>query len=172
MPADTTPGIVLVAAAAENDVIGRDGGLPWRLPDDLAHFKRVTMGHAVIMGRATFEESGRPLPGRTNIVITTRDDWRPDGVEIARSLDDAIAIADRTHPGQDRMVIGGGRVFRLALPLATRIELTRVHAEVEGDTTFPRLDECWVEVRRADHPADPRHAFSFTFLTYVRRADA
>lgn len=164
-----TPGVVLVAAAAENNVIGRDGGLPWHLPDDLAHFKRITLGHAVIMGRATFEESGRPLPGRTNIVLTTRRDWRPEGVQIARSLDEAFAIADRTHPGRDRMVIGGGHVYRLALPRATRIELTRIHAVIEGDTTFPELDGSWLEVARTDHPADARHAHAFSFLTYARR---
>ncbi len=166
---DPTPGVVLVAAAAENNVIGRDGGLPWRLPDDLAHFKRLTMGHAIIMGRATYDETGRPLPGRTNIVLTSREGWRPEGVEIARSLDDAFAIADAAHPGMDRMVIGGGQIYRLALPRATRIELTRVHAEIDGDTTFPELDDGWVQTARSHHPADDRHAHAFTFLTLVRR---
>ncbi len=166
------PAVVLVAAASENNVIGRDGGLPWRLPDDLAHFKRLTMGHAIIMGRATYEESGRPLPGRTNIVITTREDWKPEGVQTARSLEHAFEIADAAHPHQDRMVIGGGQIYRLALPLATRIELTRIHAQVQGDTTFPELGECWVETARSDHPADDRHAHAFSFLTYTRNPTA
>lgn len=156
----------LVVAVAENGVIGHEGALPWRLPADLAHFKRLTLGKPVIMGRKTFESIGRPLDGRRNIVVTRRADWRATGVETAGSFDAALALV----AGQaEAMVIGGADIYRLALPRARRIHLTRIHAEPEGDTHFPPLDlRAWQETAREDHPAEgDRPAFSF--ITLERR---
>lgn len=152
--------IVIVAAVARNGVIGMAGGLPWRIPEDLARFKRLTMGHAVVMGRATFESIGRPLPGRTNIVLTRAPDWSHDGVEVAGSLDEALRIA--ASDGLDVFVAGGAEVYRAALEVAHRLELTEVDAEPEGDTWFPPVDwSLWQEVSR-----DAREGFSF--VTYER----
>lgn len=149
--------VVLVAAVAANGVIGRDGQLPWHVPDDLAHFKTVTMGHPMIMGRRTFEAIGRPLPGRRSIVVTRNPRWRASsqsassdaGVEVCSSFRDALATAG---PGTV-MVVGGGEIYRQALPWATHLELSRMHAEYEGDTRFPDLDESeWQEVGRTGYP--------------------
>jgi len=152
--------IVIVAAVGRNGVIGADGRLPWRIPEDLARFKRLTMGHAVVMGRATFESIGRPLPGRTNVVLTRRPGWSHAGVEVAGSLDDALAIA--ASSGHDVFVAGGAEVYRQTLSKADRLELTEVDAEPEGDTWFPPVDwSQWEEVSRHRHPG-------FSFVTYDR----
>lgn len=164
----TRPTLVLVAAVSENGVIGADGGLPWSLPRDLAHFKAVTMGHAVIMGRRTFDEIKKPLPGRLNIVITRRPDWSHPGVEPARSLAEAIEIAERAAPGDTHMIIGGGQIYRLALPLAQRVELTRIHAHIPGDTTFPDLDDAWTLTHHERHEPDATNAYPMSFLSYAR----
>jgi len=157
---------VLVAAVAENGVIGAEGGLPWRLPGDLKRFKALTMGRPLIMGRRTFDSIGRALPGRRNIVITRNPDWRAPGVETAASLQ--AALSECGGDGE-AMVIGGAEIFAAAMPLADRIELTRVHARPAGDTYFPELDEAdWAEVAREDIPAEgerPGHAF----LRLIRR---
>jgi dihydrofolate reductase len=151
---------VIVVAVARNGVIGVDGGLPWRIPEDLARFKEITMGHALIMGRQTFESIGRPLPGRINIVLTRRRDWSHEGVEVARSLDEALQAA--ASMGVDAFIIGGAEVYRSALEHAERIELTEVDAEPEGDTWFPEIDwSQWRQVERVDHPG-------FSFVTYER----
>ena len=126
--------IVLVAAVAENGVIGRDGALPWHLPADLAHFKRVTWGHPILMGRRTFAVIGRALPGRRNIVLTSNPNFVAPGVETAASLKQALSLAGDVP---QIMVIGGAELYRAALPLARRIYLTRVHARIEGDAFFP-----------------------------------
>lgn len=131
--------VSLVVAMAENNVIGKDGDLPWHIPADLKHFKAVTMGKPIVMGRRTYESIGRPLPGRLNIVVTRDPSRQWDGVEAVQSLSDALdrAAAD----GADEiMIIGGGDLYRAALPTAQRIYLTRVHEAVEGDTVFPDLD--------------------------------
>jgi len=133
------PEVVLVAAMGRNRVIGLDGGMPWHLPADLKHFKRVTLGHPVIMGRKTFESIGRPLPGRRNVIVSRSLANPPDGCLLARSLDEALADCS----GARAMVIGGGELYRAALPLAGGMELTLIDANPEGDTRFPR----WV---RAD----------------------
>lgn len=160
------PEIALVAAVADNGVIGKDGGLPWHLPDDLRHFKRVTMGHAVIMGRRTFDSLGRALPGRRNIVITRQADWTASGAERAESLAAALEAA---APGDAAMVIGGAEIFAQALPLADRIELTEVHSHPEGDTLFPHLDRGdWEEVAREDRPSDGSRP-ACSFVTLIRR---
>lgn len=151
---------MIVAAVGRNGVIGSEGGLPWHIPEDLAHFKQLTMGHALVMGRATFESIGRPLPGRTNIVLTRRPGWTHEGVHAAGSLEDGLAIADSL--GLDVFIAGGAEVYRQALGLAHRMELTEVDAEPEGDTWFPTVDwSQWIETSRESHPG-------FTFVTYER----
>lgn len=157
--------VVLVVAAAENGVIGKDGRMPWHIPDDLRRFKRMTVGKPVIMGRKTFESIGRPLPGRHNIVLTRHADWHADGVTAVANLAEAIAAAGldpRIRP--DRlMVIGGGEIYRLAMPVATHIELTRVHATPEGDAWFPDPDPAhWREVSRQTGPGH-------SYVTLARR---
>ncbi|MFQ3595623.1 MAG: dihydrofolate reductase [Sphingomonadaceae bacterium] len=138
----TRPEIVLVVAAAENGVIGRNGAMPWHLPEDLRRFKRMTVGHAVLMGRKTFEAIGRPLPGRHNIVLTRDSSWKAEGVTAAANLAEAIAAAglDPRTRADPFFVIGGGAIYALCQPIATRVELTRVHQTPAGDTHFPPLD--------------------------------
>jgi dihydrofolate reductase len=166
MPA-SQPVISLVVAATENDVIGRDNGMPWHLPDDLKYFKARTMGKPMLMGRKTFESIGKPLPGRTSLVLTRDATWRADGVVVVGSLDEALAWA-RNVP--ELCAIGGAEIFRLVLPLARRLFLTRIHAAVPGDTFLPKIDlNEWREVERAEHPADDRHAYAMSFITLDRR---
>ena len=161
------PSISLVVAVADNGVIGRDNALPWRLPEDLRRFKAITMGKPILMGRRTFDSIGRPLPGRTNLVLTRDRSWRADGVIPVGSIDEAL---ERAAGAPELLVIGGAEVFRLVMPLAVRIHLTQVHASVPGDVEFPALDPAeWREVERSDHPADGRHAYAMTFVTLERR---
>jgi dihydrofolate reductase len=141
------PDIILVVAAAENDVIGRDGRMPWHLPEDLKRFRRMTVGHPVVMGRKTFDSIGKPLPGRHNIVLTRDRSWQADGVTVVPNLAEAIAAAglDPRARADSIFVVGGAEIYALAMPIATGIELTRVHASPEGDTRFPRPDpDQWV----------------------------
>ncbi len=160
------PEIVLIAALAENRVIGRDGDLPWQLPDDLARFKKVTLGHCVIMGRRTFDSVGRPLPNRRSIVISRDPDLHIDGVEVAGSLDAALEMAGDV---ERLFILGGGQIYRLALPRADRLDLTMIHAEVDGDTTFPEIaDESWRLIHDERHEIDDRHAVAFSFRQYSR----
>nr|AIA18861.1 Dihydrofolate reductase [uncultured bacterium] len=158
----------IVVAAAENGVIGRDNSLPWRLPDDLKRFKELTMGKPMIMGRKTFESIGRPLPGRTNIVVTRQGDLRFEGCIMVDSLDGALAAAGAAS---EVMLVGGAQLYRDAMPRVDRIYLTRVHAAVAGDVFLPSLDAHeWRETIIATHPADERHAYSFTFVNLDRVA--
>ena len=166
MSAAGRPELVVVAAVAENRVIGRDGDLAWRLPADLARFKRLTVGGAVVMGRRTFESIGRPLPDRRNVVLTRDADWRAPGAEAASSLDGALE-ALRDEPVV--FVIGGGAVYAEAIPRADRLELTAVHASVPGDTLFPDWDPgVWRLVGEERREADERHEHAFSFRTYAR----
>ena len=159
--------ISLIVAAADNDVIGADGGLPWRLSDDLRRFKAVTMGKPIIMGRKTWESIGRPLPGRHNIVLTRQGDFNAAGCTVAASVGEALAVAG---DAAEIMVIGGGEVYALFLPRASRIYLTRVHAAVEGDAQFPALDDSeWRLVEEASHAADGANEWPFTFQVFERR---
>lgn len=159
----------LIVAASENNVIGRGNALPWRLPDDLAFFRRTTEGHPVILGRKNYESIGRPLPNRRNIVISRKPGLAIAGCDVAGSFEEALALA-RSEETDEVFVIGGGEIYRQALPMADYIYLTRVHAEIEGDVVFPELaPEEWREVHREGHPADDRHAYPFTFLVYERR---
>lgn len=160
--------LILIVAAAENDVIGRDGDLPWHLPSDLAYFKRATMGKPIIMGRKTHESIGRPLPGRANIVVTRQADYEADGCVVAHSLEEALQSA-ATHGAAEAVVIGGAELYAQALPRADRILMTRVHAPIEGDVRFPPLEpDVWRVVGVEHHDADERHAYPFSFMELVR----
>ncbi|HEX5644438.1 MAG TPA: dihydrofolate reductase [Erythrobacter sp.] len=156
------PGLFLIYARAANGTIGRDGKLPWHIPADLKRFKALTMGHAMIMGRKTFESFPAPLPGRRHIVLTRARDWHTQGAEVAHSVTQALELAGTG----DIAVIGGAEIYALFEPLAQRIELTEVHADYEGDTHMPAPDPAaWHEVRREDHPAsDSRPAYAFVTL--------
>ena len=149
------PEIVFVIARAENGVIGRDGALPWRLPEDLKRFKTLTMGAPMIMGRKTFESLPKLLPGRRHIVLT-RGDWQADGAEVARTVEEALKLVG----GPRASVIGGAEIYRLFLPVADRIELTEVHGRPEGDTAMPPFAG-WREAAREDHEG-------YSFVTLVR----
>ncbi len=153
---------------AENRTIGRDGGMPWHLPGDLKHFKTVTMGHPVIMGRKTWESIGRPLPGRRNIVVTRNPAFRADGAEAVPDLANALELC-RSAGAEAGMVIGGGEIYAQAMPLSDRIELTEIHAVIDGDTVFPAIDPAiWLETRRERQPAAP-DGTEFSFVTLLRR---
>ena len=158
----------IIVARAENGVIGRENKLPWRLSNDLRFFKKVTLGKPVIMGRKTFESIGRPLPGRTNIVVTRNRDWSAEGVKVTHSLEEAVAIAheDKT----EIMVIGGEELYKRALGMADKIYLTLVKANVEGDASFPVLLANWEEIERVSHPADEKNDFAHDFLIYQRES--
>jgi dihydrofolate reductase len=157
----------LVVAMARNGVIGRDNRLPWRLPADLAYFKRVTMGHPVIMGRRTWESIGRPLPGRHNIVVTRTPGYHAPGATVVHSLEEAWRAAGDV---EEACVIGGTSLFAEALPQADRIHLTEVEAEVEGDTHFPPFDrKPWIEREVARQDRDDRHEYPFRIVVLERR---
>jgi dihydrofolate reductase len=156
----------LIYARARNGVIGKDGGLPWHLPEDLAHFKRVTMGCPVIMGRKTWDSLPprfRPLPGRANIVVTRQTDWRAEGALRAESLQAAI---DHCGAAAQVWVIGGAEMFAEAMPLADMVEVTEIDADFEGDVTAPPLDLGWKEVAREAHRS--ANGLGFSFVTYSR----
>ena len=156
----------LVVAMSENGVIGRDNRLPWRLPDDLAYFKRVTMGHPVVMGRRTWQSIGKPLPGRTNIVVTHDRAFEAPGCVVAHSLEEAWRAAGEAD---EVCVIGGTSLFAETLPVADVIHLTEVEADVEGDTYFPDFDRsAWRETEVARHAADARHAYPFRIVRLER----
>jgi len=162
------PAVSFVVARADNGVIGRDNALPWHLPADLRHFKRLTVGKPVVMGRRTFESIGKPLPGRHNIVMTRDPAWTADGVTVVPNLAEAIAAAglDSKTRADEVMIIGGAAVYAEALPIATRVHLTEVHLSPDGDTILPPFEpERWRETAREDHPAaDGQPAYSFVTL--------
>lgn len=162
--------ISLIAAVARNGVIGKDNTLPWHLPSDLAYFRRTTIGHHVIMGRKTFEEFGigKPLPKRTNVVITRHLNRPISGCYLVGSLNDAFDFA-RNNGETEAFVIGGGQIYQLALPLAQRIYLTYIEAEPDGDTFFPIIDpKEWREIKREEHPADERNPYEYAFAVLER----
>ena len=160
----------LVVAMARNRVIGRDNQLPWRLPADLAYFKRITMGHPVIMGRRTYESIGRPLPGRLNIVVSRSPQFSAPGCTVVPSLAEAWRAAG---DAEEVCVIGGTSIFAEALPAADRIHLTEVEAEVPGDTWFPEFDRGeWTEREVERHAPDERHAYPFRIVVLERRPAA
>lgn len=159
------PEIVLVLARADNGVIGKDGGLPWRLSPDLKHFKALTLGHPMVMGRKTFDSLPGLLPGRRHIVLTRDRAWKGEGTEIAHDVEQALDIV----AAPTVMVIGGAEIYRLFLPLAQRIELTEVHYDAQGDAVIAYPDVAdWEEVSRADHPAEGASP-AYSFVTFRRR---
>ena len=150
------PLISLIVAMAQNGVIGRDNSLPWRLPEDLKRFRAFTLGKPILMGRKTFESLGRPLPGRTNLVLTRDRSWFADGVIVVHSIEAALMQAASSD---ELVVIGGAEIYRLVLPVARRIYLTHVHADVPGDITFPEFDPTQrADVEWTSQPADESHA--------------
>ena len=155
----------LIYAVSENHIIGSNGTLPWHLPADLAHFKKVTMGKPIIMGRKTFKSIGKPLPGRQNIVLTRDTQYHHEGVTVVHSLKDAIHAAE----DDDIFVIGGAEVYKKALPLANQIFETRVHAIVDGDTFFDPDLSHWLEDSYESHKADTHNQYDYSFITYVHQ---
>lgn len=166
--------IELVVAMAGNGEIGREGGLPWRLSTDLKRFKAITMGKPVVMGRKTWESIGRPLPGRLNVVMTRQRGFREDGAEVADTLDEALRLAVRGEPDSPAVaIIGGGEIFELAMPLADRLHVTHVLADVEGDTRFPDIDAgIWEAVHAEDVPAGEKDVYPTRYVVYERRTKA
>lgn len=160
--------ISIIAAMAENRVIGVDNTLPWRLPADLGHFRRLTTGHHVIMGRRNYESIGKPLPERTNIVVTRNRDYRAPGCVVVHSLEEALK---RAQADAEIFVIGGAEIYQQALARADRLYLTLVHADVAGDTYFPDFaPDRWKEISRERHEADAKNPYPYSFLIYDRRA--
>ncbi len=164
----------MIVAVAENGVIGRNNALPWYLPNDLKYFKQTTMGKPVIMGRKTYESIGKPLPGRTNIVITRQADYQPEGVKVVSSVEAARELAESVCliDGQEEaMIMGGAEIYALALPHTDRLYLTEVHADVEGDAFFPEYDKSlWQEVAREDFAAEGPNPYNYSFVVYEAKA--
>jgi len=155
----------LIVAVAHNNVIGMAGKMPWHLPAELAYFKRITMGHPIVMGRKTFDSIGRPLPGRRNIVVTANQAWRHEGVEVAGSIETALSMIEDSSA----FVIGGATLYAAALPVANRVYLTAIDATVEGDTFFPELaPEKWREVSRERREQDEKNAYDVDFVVFER----
>jgi dihydrofolate reductase len=167
----TNAAVELVVAVSENDVIGRANALPWRLSADLKHFKKLTMGHHILMGRKTYESIGKALPGRTNWVLTRSSDFAPADCNVVHTLEEAEAAIDGESV---LMVIGGAEIYRLCLPQAARIHLTLVHTQIkDGDTLFTAWrDPEWAETSRERHEADDKNAYAYSFLTLERARTA
>lgn len=164
--------LALVWAMARNRVIGRNNALPWYLPEDLKYFKQVTMGKPIIMGRKTWESIGRPLPGRTNIVISRDPGFSAEGVKVVDSLEAAIALAEHVtviDGGEEAVVMGGAQIYEMALPMADRLYMTQVHADVEGDVYFPAFElAAWHEMAREDFSASGANPYDYSFVVLER----
>ncbi|MXY89453.1 MAG: dihydrofolate reductase [Gammaproteobacteria bacterium] len=164
--------IALICAMASNGVIGNNNMLPWRLPEDLRHFRRTTMGHSIVMGRKTWESIGRTLPGRTNIVVTRQPDYRAEGASVRDSLEEALKLVENIAAidgAEQAFVIGGAELYRQTLPLARLFHLTRIHAEVPGDTILDGFVESeWREVSRQDYQSDPDNPYDYS-ICLLRR---
>jgi dihydrofolate reductase len=161
--------LIMIAAASENHVLGKDNDLVWRLPDDFKRFKQLTSGHPIIMGRKTFESLPGTLPNRHHIIITRDQSYEVDSKDctVVHSIEEAVGL---TQDNPIAYIVGGGEIYKKMLPMAHKIELTRVHTKVEGDTYFPEIDLAdWILEKEELHPSDERHAFAFTYLTYIRR---
>ena len=160
--------ITLIAAAAENNALGKDNDLVWHLPDDFKRFKKLTSHHHIIMGRKTFESFPKPLPNRTHIVITRKSDYHAgEHIIVVNSIEEAIkTVVDDENP----YIIGGGEIYKLGMEFATHIELTRVHGTFEADAFFPEIDaDTWKLLEESYHPKDEKHDYAFTYLTYAKR---
>jgi dihydrofolate reductase len=164
--------LALIWAMARNRVIGRNDALPWYLPEDLKYFKQVTMGKPIIMGRKTWESIGRPLPGRTNIVITRDPEFDAEGVKVVNSLEAAITLAEHItviDGGDEAVVMGGAQIYEMALPMADRLYMTQVHADVDGDTCFPEFElASWHELAREDFSASEANPYDYSFVVLER----
>jgi len=159
--------VIIIAAAAENNTLGKDNRLLWHLPDDFKRFKQLTTAHYIIMGRKTFESLPKLLPNRTHVVITRQGNFAADNCIIVNSIENAIAAVPEN---EDAYIIGGGEIYALAMPLAEKIELTRVNHKFDGDTFFPEIDIMeWQLIETEYHSADEKHAYDFTFETYLKR---
>ena len=157
-----------IVAASENNIIGKNNGLPWKLSNDFKYFKNKTWGMPVIMGRNTFESLKKDLPGRVNIVLTQKKDWHPQNVWVAHSIDEAIAKAKESD-AKEIFIIGGGKIFKETINLADRIYLTRVHTTVEGDTSYPEIDPSkWKKVSEESYPADDKNNFPYSFEVWEK----
>ena len=160
----------IIVAKAENNVIGLDNQLPWHLPKDLQHFKRITMGHHVIMGRKTFASIQNPLVGRRLIVLTQNTEYQATGCTIAHSVKEALAVAEQAR-ATEILIAGGVAVYQTTLPLADKIYLTEIKVALKGDTFFPTINaSAWQEISRIHHPADERHLYAYDFVELVRRS--
>lgn len=158
--------ISIIVAMTENRVIGQSGQLPWHLPADLKHFKMMTMGKPIVMGRKTFDSIGKPLPNRINMVLTTSHDFKAEGVKIFHSIDDILNI---THEFKEWMIIGGAEIYRLFLPYTSKLYITRVHAEIKGDTYFPDIDfKQWTLKDSQFFNADEKNLLDFSFETWIK----
>lgn len=159
--------LTLIAAAGENNELGKDKDLVWHLPDDFKRFKQLTTGHHIIMGRKTFETFPKTLPRRTHVVVTRKDNYKKEGIVVVHSLERAVELS-KEDP--QPFVIGGGEIYKLAMDIADRIEITRVHGTFDADTFFPEIDlEKWDLIAEEYHEKDERHNYAFTYLTYDRR---
>jgi len=157
----------IIVAVAENNVIGKDNDLIWKLPRDMKHFKETTTGHYIIMGRKTYESNGRPLPNRINVIITRDKNFKAEGCVVVHSLKDAIEEAKNDS---EAFIIGGGVIYELAMPFADRIYLTIIHHKFEGDTYFPEINmDEWIEVEKRDFEPDEKNKYPFTILTLDRK---
>ncbi|MBS7785855.1 dihydrofolate reductase [Flavobacterium sp. CYK-55] len=160
--------IILIAAMAENRALGKNNQLLWHLPDDFKRFKQLTSGHFIVMGRKTFESLPGKLPNRTHIIISRQKDYEIEGCLTATSLENGLKLVPE---GQDVFVIGGGQIYEQSLPIADVVELTRVHTEMDADTFFPEINfDYWQLTSKEYHQKDEKHAFDFTFETYLRKA--
>ena len=160
--------ITLIAAAAENNALGKDNDLVWHLPDDFKRFKAITSGHFIVMGRKTFESFPKPLPNRTHIIITRQKEYQvPEGCLVATNIEEALQLCPQN---EEVFIIGGGEIYKQSIEIADKIELTRVHTEVEADTFFPEIDQNnWKILEEEYHPKDEKHKFDFTYLTYLKK---
>ena len=157
----------MIAAAAENNALGKDNDLVWHLPDDFKRFKRLTSGHHIIMGRKTFESFPKLLPDRTHVIITRKKDYSPENTIVVHSIEEALKVSKLDDQA---FIIGGGEIYKMGMEHADRIELTRVHGEFEADTHFPEIDKSeWEIVKDQFHDKDEKHDYSFTYLTYERK---
>jgi len=163
--------ISIIVAVSKNGVIGKDNQLIWRLPDDLKRFKKLTIGHPIIMGRKTFDSIGKPLPGRTSIVVTRNADFQMDGIIVVHSLDEALQESKKLDV-HDAFIIGGGELYRQAQSIANKLYITEVETVMDGDTYFKIQEpDQWVESERIAHEADEKHPFAFNFVDYIRKQD-
>ena len=159
--------LTIIAAAAENNALGKDNDLVWHLPDDFKRFKQLTTGHHIIMGRKTFESFPKPLPNRTHIIITRKEDYKAEGCIVVHSLEEAInAVTNDEQP----FIIGGGEIYKMSINIADKIELTRVHGTFEADAFFPEIDTDMYKLIASEyHPKDEKHNYDFTYETYVKK---